>query len=180
MDWNMDKDKSPGVDVQCDVEMVTRSDPDTEPEWVPGGRRLFSGLLGLNVIMLGAALVAANTFYANGQLRQGPQVFILLLLLLSVIWMLWYLLWSRKRPGRTPHTDHHAGGVTITGKPGRFNPDGLSSNQPRSGVSAKYLEPPTELKSNSKSPPSPHACKTNSLVNDSEKAEAFGQSLFYT
>ncbi|XP_072559905.1 proton channel OTOP3-like isoform X1 [Paramormyrops kingsleyae] len=114
----MDEVMSPGVDVQCDVEMVTGSDPDPEmdpePEWVPGGRRLFSGLLGLNVIMLGAALMAADAYYANGQLQQGRQVFILLLLLLSVVWMLWYLLWSRKRPGRTPHTDHHAGGITIT------------------------------------------------------------------
>uniref|UniRef100_A0A3B3SWT7 Otopetrin 3 n=1 Tax=Paramormyrops kingsleyae TaxID=1676925 RepID=A0A3B3SWT7_9TELE len=81
--------------------------------WVPGGRRLFSGLLGLNVIMLGAALMAADAYYANGQLQQGRQVFILLLLLLSVVWMLWYLLWSRKRPGRTPHTDHHAGVVLV-------------------------------------------------------------------
>ncbi|XP_048844240.1 proton channel OTOP3-like [Brienomyrus brachyistius] len=113
----MDEVMSPGEDVQCDVEMVTRSDPDpevdSEPESVPGGRRLFSGLLGLNVIMLGAALMAADAFYANGQLQEGRQVFILLLLLLSVVWMLWYLLWSRKRPGRTPHTDHHAGGITV-------------------------------------------------------------------
>ncbi|MFT7817122.1 otopetrin-3-like [Arapaima gigas] len=89
-------------------------DPHSPSAWVPEGRRLLSGLLGLNVIMLGAALVAAGAFNQQGLLHQEPQMFILLLMGLSVIWMLWYLLWARKQPGRPPHMDHHAGGMTVT------------------------------------------------------------------
>ncbi|XP_072523690.1 proton channel OTOP3-like [Salminus brasiliensis] len=82
--------------------------------WVPTGRRLISGLLGLNVVLLGAALVAGDAFHPAGLHHQEPEVFLLLLMALSVAWMLWYLLWARKQPGLPPHTDHHAGGVTVT------------------------------------------------------------------
>uniref|UniRef100_A0A8B9JDN9 Otopetrin 3 n=1 Tax=Astyanax mexicanus TaxID=7994 RepID=A0A8B9JDN9_ASTMX len=83
--------------------------------WVPTGRRLVSGLLGLNVVLLGAALVAGDAFHPEGLHHQEPEVFLLLLMALSVAWMLWYLLWARKQPGLPPHTDHHAGGTTVTG-----------------------------------------------------------------
>lgn len=84
--------------------------------WVPIGRRLISGLLGLNVVLLGAALLAAQAFNPEGLRHQEPQVFILLLLAGSVLWMLWFLLWSRRRAGMAPHQDHHAGGVAVTRK----------------------------------------------------------------
>uniref|UniRef100_A0A8C4GQ85 Otopetrin-3 n=1 Tax=Dicentrarchus labrax TaxID=13489 RepID=A0A8C4GQ85_DICLA len=82
--------------------------------WVPSGRRLISGLLGLNVILLGAALVAGEAFNPKGLRHQEPQVFMLLLMGFSLVWMLWYLLWARKQPGICPHQDHHAGGITVT------------------------------------------------------------------
>uniref|UniRef100_A0A8C4EY12 Otopetrin-3 n=1 Tax=Dicentrarchus labrax TaxID=13489 RepID=A0A8C4EY12_DICLA len=84
--------------------------------WVPSGRRLISGLLGLNVILLGAALVAGEAFNPKGLRHQEPQVFMLLLMGFSLVWMLWYLLWARKQPGICPHQDHHAGGITVTCK----------------------------------------------------------------
>ncbi|XP_067100747.1 proton channel OTOP3-like [Osmerus mordax] len=91
------------------------SDPDGDPVlvWVPSGRRLISGLLGLNVVLLGAALVAGQAFNPEALKHQEPLVFILLLMGLSMGWMLWYLLWARKKPGRSPHKDHHAGGSPI-------------------------------------------------------------------
>uniref|UniRef100_A0A672ZZE7 Otopetrin 3 n=1 Tax=Sphaeramia orbicularis TaxID=375764 RepID=A0A672ZZE7_9TELE len=77
------------------------------------GRRLISGLLGLNVVLLGSALVAGQAFNPDGLKHQEPQVFLLVLMGFSLVWMLWYLLWARKQPGVNPHKDHHAGGVTI-------------------------------------------------------------------
>ncbi|XP_047672964.1 proton channel OTOP3-like isoform X3 [Tachysurus fulvidraco] len=82
--------------------------------WVPTGRRLISGLFGINVVLLGAALVAGDTLNPVGLHHHEPEVFLLLLMGISVVWMLWYLLWSRRQPGAPPHTDHHAGGITIT------------------------------------------------------------------
>ncbi|XP_033466531.1 proton channel OTOP3-like [Epinephelus lanceolatus] len=91
-------------------------DPEQDPVlvWAPSGRRLISGLLGLNVVLLGAALVAGQAFNPDGLKHQEPQVFMLLLMGVSLVWMLWYLLWARKQPGICPHKDHHAGGITVT------------------------------------------------------------------
>lgn len=92
--------------------------------WVPIGRRLISGLVGLNVVLLGAALLAGQAFNPEGLRYQEPQVFILLLLGGSVLWMLWFLLWTRRQAGTAPHQDHHAGGIAVTRKQ---LPDPMSS-----------------------------------------------------
>lgn len=84
--------------------------------WVPIGRRLISGLLGLNVVLLGAALLTGQAFNPEGLRHHEPQVFILLLLGASVLWMLWFLVWSRRQPDMVPHKDVHAGGVAVTCK----------------------------------------------------------------
>lgn len=92
------------------------SDPDEDPVlvWAPSGRRLISGLLGLNVVLLGAALVVGQAFNPQGLSHDEHLVFLLLLMGLSVVWMLWYLLFARRKPGISPHKDHHAGGVPVT------------------------------------------------------------------
>ncbi|XP_070783447.1 proton channel OTOP3-like [Enoplosus armatus] len=97
-------------------EPVKSSDQELDPVlvWVPSGRRLISGLLGLNVVLLGAALVAGQAFNPKDLKHQEPQVFMLLLMGVSLVWMMWYLLWARKQPGICPHKDHHAGGITVT------------------------------------------------------------------
>uniref|UniRef100_A0A4W5QU86 Otopetrin 1 n=1 Tax=Hucho hucho TaxID=62062 RepID=A0A4W5QU86_9TELE len=92
----------------------THPDPEPVLVWAPSGRRLLSGLLGLNVVLLGAALVAGQAFNPQGLRHQEPQIFMLLLMGLSLVWMLWYLLWARRKPGICPHKDHHAGGITVT------------------------------------------------------------------
>lgn len=83
---------------------------------VPGSRGLISGLLGLNVVLLGAALITGQLFNSEGLQNQEARVFLLLLMGVSVVWMLWYLLWARKQPDVSPHQDHHAGGVAATSK----------------------------------------------------------------
>ncbi len=87
---------------------------DPELVWVPSGRRLISGLLGMNVVLLGTALLAGQAFKPESLKHQEPQVFMLLLMGVSLVWMLWYLLWARKQPDISPHKDHHAGGITVT------------------------------------------------------------------
>lgn len=95
------------------------SDPqhqDLDHVLVPGSRGLISGLLGLNVVLLGAALVTGQLFNSRGLQNQEARIFLLLLMGVSVVWMLWYLLWARKQPDMSPHQDHHAGGVAATSK----------------------------------------------------------------
>ncbi|KAG7275870.1 LOW QUALITY PROTEIN: hypothetical protein CRUP_033283 [Coryphaenoides rupestris] len=102
---------------------ATLHNPDPEPHpdadplllmWAPSGKRLLSGLVGLNAVLLGGALVAGQAFNTTGHAYQKPQVYVLLLMGCSLAWMLWYLLWARKQPGISPHKDHHAGGLTVT------------------------------------------------------------------
>lgn len=81
--------------------------------WVPSQRHMISGLLGLNLFLLGMALVAGQALNPEGLKHEEPEVFIVLLIGISLIWMLWYLLWARNRLGISPHKDHHAGGITV-------------------------------------------------------------------
>lgn len=82
--------------------------------WSTGRKPLVSGMLGLNLFLLGAALVTGKAFNPNGLKNAEPQVFIVMLMGVSLIWMLWYLLWARNQPDISPHKDHHAGGITVT------------------------------------------------------------------
>lgn len=110
---------TPGRDEPAspDHQLQEPEDPDPGVQWVPSGRRLLSGLLGLNVVLLGAALLAGQAFNSAGLPHNEPRVFMLLLMGISLLWMLWYLLWARKQPDTSPQKDHHAGGITVTCKP---------------------------------------------------------------
>lgn len=99
--------------ISSDHQLQGPEDLDPVLVWVPSGRRLISGLLGLNVVLLGAALVAGQAFNPEGLKHHEPQLFRLLLMGVSLAWMLWYLLWARKQPDMCPHKDHHAGGITV-------------------------------------------------------------------
>lgn len=97
----------------CELGSGLSSGPSSEPS-----SGLSSGLVGLNLVLFGAALVAGDVSRPTG-LPQAPQLFLLVLIGLSLLWMLWYLLWARKQPGPPPHTDHHAGSGTVRGKHSR-------------------------------------------------------------
>ncbi|KAM8837599.1 proton channel OTOP3-like [Spinachia spinachia] len=101
---------------QAMPEGVKIQDPGLEPGqvWARSGRHLISGLLGLNLVLLGTALVAGQAFKPESLKHQQPQIFLLLLMVVSLIWMLWYLLWARHQLGISPHKDHHAGGMVVT------------------------------------------------------------------
>ncbi|XP_051529785.1 proton channel OTOP3-like [Myxocyprinus asiaticus] len=79
--------------------------------WGPSGNGLISGLLGLNLVLFGAALVVGSAF--NPLELMQTEVFMLMLMGLSMLWMLWYLTGACRQPGITPYTDHHAGGATV-------------------------------------------------------------------
>ncbi|XP_070708274.1 proton channel OTOP3-like [Pempheris klunzingeri] len=112
--WGAPGDPPSDEQTRTTGHQIQDQEPDPVLVWAPSGRRLVSGLLGLNVVLLGAALVAGQAFNPGGLKHQEPQVFMLLLMGVCLAWMLWYLLWARKQPGISPLKDHHAGGVTVT------------------------------------------------------------------
>lgn len=98
----------------CAMDQASDQDARSEvSEWMPSGHGLVSGLLGLNVVLLGGALLAGRAMTDLDVLHWEPQLLLLFLMALSVVWMLWYLLWGSRKPGSRPHRDHHAGGITV-------------------------------------------------------------------
>ncbi|CAJ1081466.1 proton channel OTOP3-like [Xyrichtys novacula] len=99
---------------ELDSPVQSSDDSDLVLLLVPTGRRLISGLLGLNVVVLGSALVVGHALNPAGLRNQEPRVLILLLMGVSLVWMQWYLLCARRKPGLCVHKDHHAGGIPVT------------------------------------------------------------------
>ncbi|XP_072514837.1 proton channel OTOP3-like [Salminus brasiliensis] len=107
--------RSDGLEKTDISELAVDNDEETDhtPLWVPSGCRLISGLLGLNVVLLGGAFLAGDALNPTGLKHQEPELFLLALMGLSLLWMLWFLLWARRQPGPQTQTDHHAGSTTV-------------------------------------------------------------------
>uniref|UniRef100_A0A8C4TED3 Otopetrin 3 n=1 Tax=Erpetoichthys calabaricus TaxID=27687 RepID=A0A8C4TED3_ERPCA len=82
--------------------------------WSPSRGRMFSGLLALNVIILGAALVVSAALKPQGLRHHEDLVFLLFLMALSMVWMTGHMIRERCSQGAGPHTDHHAGSIFFT------------------------------------------------------------------
>ncbi|XP_018423987.1 PREDICTED: otopetrin-3-like [Nanorana parkeri] len=72
-----------------------------------GSGRLFSGLVAMNVIFLGAALISSAIL--SSMPPQNSHIFLSALMLCSSGWILFYLLRTRKKPFSVVIQDHHAG-----------------------------------------------------------------------
>uniref|UniRef100_A0A8C4TGH2 Otopetrin 3 n=1 Tax=Erpetoichthys calabaricus TaxID=27687 RepID=A0A8C4TGH2_ERPCA len=83
--------------------------------WSPSRGRMFSGLLALNVIILGAALVVSAALKPQGLRHHEDLVFLLFLMALSMVWMTGHMIRERCSQGAGPHTDHHAGSMWMKG-----------------------------------------------------------------
>ncbi|XP_072312280.1 proton channel OTOP3-like [Eucyclogobius newberryi] len=107
----------PDFSISSTMGQASDHDPPHEQqnsELMPSGRGLVSGLFGLNMVLLGGALLAGRAMTDRQDvLKWEPKLMLLFLMALSVAWMLWFILWDSRRPGSRPHRDHHAGGVTV-------------------------------------------------------------------
>ncbi|XP_063816738.1 proton channel OTOP3 [Pseudophryne corroboree] len=76
-----------------------------------GSGRLFSGLMALNVVFLGAALV--SSVILTSMPAQNSQIYLSILMFFSSAWALYYLLRTRKKSGVAVLQDHHAGALWL-------------------------------------------------------------------
>lgn len=78
--------------------------------------QLFSGLLALNVVLLGGAFICSMVF--NNVAVTLGDVWILLaaLKVLSALWLLYYTAGTTRRPHAVLHQDPHAGPVWVRGE----------------------------------------------------------------
>lgn len=80
-----------------------------------GGGWLLSGIICINVLILGCALVTSSAKSVRVTATHR-QAFLIVLLLLTMLWMLFYTVFT-SRPGRSePFKDTHAGPVWLRGE----------------------------------------------------------------
>lgn len=77
---------------------------------------LLSGIICLNILILGCALVSASTFnnaiFGSAEL----QIFLIILILLTTIWMLYYAIYMSVKDQAVTYKDGHAGPIWLRGK----------------------------------------------------------------
>ncbi|KAM3923896.1 proton channel OTOP3-like [Leptodactylus fuscus] len=75
-----------------------------------GSGRLFSGLMALNVVFLGAALVSSVVL--SSMPAKNSYIYLSILMLASSVWAIYYLVWTR-RIHIALLQDHHAGSLWL-------------------------------------------------------------------
>lgn len=81
-----------------------------------GGGWLLSGIISINVLILGCALVSGSVFNSVAVTAVHRQVFLIVLLLLTVGWMLLYTGVTSPRHREAMFKDSHAGPVWLRGE----------------------------------------------------------------
>lgn len=81
-----------------------------------GGGWLLSGIISINVLILGCALVSGSVFNSVAVTAVHRQVFLIILLLLTVGWILFYTGVTLPRHQEGMFKDSYAGPVWLRGK----------------------------------------------------------------
>uniref|UniRef100_A0A8C5Q8I0 Otopetrin-2 n=1 Tax=Leptobrachium leishanense TaxID=445787 RepID=A0A8C5Q8I0_9ANUR len=79
------------------------------------GRRLASGLVAINIILLGSALVSSGAFHEVSVVETEVLSFICVLMCLTGVWMISYLIWTARHKDSEMLKDTHAGPVWLRG-----------------------------------------------------------------
>lgn len=81
-----------------------------------GGGWLLSGIICINVLILGCALVSGSAFNSVAITAAHRQIFLIVLLLLTMLWMLFYTAFTSRRDQAVLFKDGHAGPVWLRGE----------------------------------------------------------------
>ncbi|XP_030645553.1 proton channel OTOP2 [Chanos chanos] len=77
--------------------------------------RLLSGLIAVNVIILGSALVSGSVFNKVAITPTHLQIFLTVLIILTTIWMLYYSAYTSREDHAVLYKDGHAGPIWLRG-----------------------------------------------------------------
>ncbi|XP_071389895.1 proton channel OTOP2-like [Centroberyx affinis] len=78
-----------------------------------GGGWLLSGIICVNILILGCALVSGSAFNSVAITAVHRQIFLIILLLLTIIWMLFYTIFTFRKDEAGLYKDSHAGPVWL-------------------------------------------------------------------
>lgn len=77
---------------------------------------MLSGIISVNVLMLGCALVSGSAYNNIAISSADLQVFLIVLLILTGIWMIYYSVYTARQENAVIYKDSHAGPVWLRGK----------------------------------------------------------------
>lgn len=81
-----------------------------------GGGSLLSGIICVNILILGCALVSGSAFNSVAITAVDRQIFLIILLLLTILWMLFYTIFTAQKEQAVLYKDSHAGPVWLRGE----------------------------------------------------------------
>ncbi|KAM7371925.1 hypothetical protein PAMP_009125 [Pampus punctatissimus] len=76
---------------------------------------MLSGTICLNILILGCALVSGSAYNSINISSSNVQVFLIILLLLTSIWMIYYAIYTARQENAVMYKDGHAGPVWLRG-----------------------------------------------------------------
>ncbi|CAH2302183.1 Hypothetical predicted protein, partial [Pelobates cultripes] len=106
---------SEGLPIQYEYSWLHRNctSAETHHRRAQGSGRLFSGLLTVNVVFVGAALISSVILSKSSMAAESYQIYLSVLMLVSSAWSLYHLLCTRKKPHAVLLKDHHAGALAL-------------------------------------------------------------------
>uniref|UniRef100_H3APD4 Otopetrin 2 n=1 Tax=Latimeria chalumnae TaxID=7897 RepID=H3APD4_LATCH len=111
------------------------------------GGRLLSALTSINIVILGSALVSGEVFNDVAITQSEVYIFLTILMLLTIVWMLYYILCTSKQRHATLHKDSHAGPIWLRGGLALFGVCSLALDAFKIGYSIGYIscKPPINI-----------------------------------
>ncbi|KAM9783561.1 proton channel OTOP2-like [Syngnathus typhle] len=91
----------------------TTSSPNKERDRNWGG--ILSGVIFINILMLGIALVSGSAYEHVDISMSDLQVFMVIILILTCIWMIYYIIFTARIDNAVAYRDQHAGPVWLRG-----------------------------------------------------------------
>lgn len=77
---------------------------------------MLSGILCVNILILGCALVSGSAYSEVDIEMSDLQIFLIVLLILTSIWMIYYVAYTARQEDAIDYKDGHAGPVWLRGK----------------------------------------------------------------
>lgn len=77
---------------------------------------LLSGLVALNVLLLGCALISASIFNQVSITSIELQIYLIAIVILSTCWILYYTIYTTREDHAVLYKDGHAGPIWLRGK----------------------------------------------------------------
>lgn len=77
---------------------------------------MLSGILCINILILGCALVSGSAYNEVDIAMADLQIFLIILIILTSIWMIYYIAYTARQEDAVVYKDGHAGPVWLRGK----------------------------------------------------------------